>query len=857
MGTWSKSKLIALTGAASLFLTAVVFAGPFKEKTGFVFNWFINSVKLMEVDTTGLKVDSITTLTGDPLFDGEPTLVAEYMTATTATGTPAAGKFHSAIVGRKPLLDLSRVPSGKFGIERIPTTQLILEDGEYSSTGSVVYSSGDIHDRIRFIGSDWTVESGLLGEPLNTPVGGAVEVTFYGTGLNMLGFSSAFARTWTVDVDGVAGTPIGTTTANSSILTSRSYPPNQIFPVVSGLVKGIHTVTITTTVGDNRVYGFEILNESTTVAIPAGSIIDRGKKYTTTATTDDLTTFAAHYQDGVSTTAKTVGGHQVRYFDTDGTIKKAINYANSSQATFASADYSNSEIVQDIDYRQFGVGRADDFSTLTTSASDRAFTLDDGTTTLVGNQIRIDTTSANNPVIIDTNGAYLTVTFVGTGLSLVRRDNQTATANDDYEVFVDGVTIGQLQDNASQTEYINPIVSGLSFGTHVVKIIRNAASTYAVGVERFLIYAPTKPELTAGQVEIDSTYKLTDLVANTTGDINYISQGTIRKHITRETIYKTNTVTLQFSAVNYIGGWQLNTGDAAAEIDQTFFGTGVDLRYGNNPGHGNSTEITLNGVLVSESNFTINATGTGPAITVTEYGTGTFTPSTGILDHSGSVLQGSGLVISGLALDTYTVGYEPTTATQSVLSSYDVVTPTYNYKNNILNIRDDIVGSNSIKNEILIPGATKNPIIATKGITVPGNVDHSQDQSGIIPVSWQFDGGGGTGGPKDLYISRNGNIVTIMIQSQVVTSGTGSTTLTSTVPLPEWARPVGLAATPATLNVQIRDNGSPQNTSGQMDILSTGFLVVYRDATHSAWTNSASGGMQGVTIVSYPVTTGK
>jgi hypothetical protein len=37
----------------------------------------------------------------------EPKVSPEYMTATTATGTPAAGKFHSEISGRAPLFDLS------------------------------------------------------------------------------------------------------------------------------------------------------------------------------------------------------------------------------------------------------------------------------------------------------------------------------------------------------------------------------------------------------------------------------------------------------------------------------------------------------------------------------------------------------------------------------------------------------------------------------------------------------------------------------------------------------------------------------------------------------------------------------
>ena len=118
---WSKTKLTAISGAATLLITAVLFAGPYKEKAGFIFNWFIDGVKYMELDTTGLKADNISDLagTGSPDFqnglniDDEPTLVAEYMTATTATGSPIAGKFYSSIIGREPMLDLSKIPSGK------------------------------------------------------------------------------------------------------------------------------------------------------------------------------------------------------------------------------------------------------------------------------------------------------------------------------------------------------------------------------------------------------------------------------------------------------------------------------------------------------------------------------------------------------------------------------------------------------------------------------------------------------------------------------------------------------------------------------------------------------------------------
>ena len=118
---WSKSKISVLAFASTLLITAVVFAGPIKDRTGRIFEWFIGGVKQAEISDQTIKINTVTDLagTGSPNFtnglnlSSEPTLVAEYMTATTATGSPAAGKFYSSIIGREPMLDLSKIPSGK------------------------------------------------------------------------------------------------------------------------------------------------------------------------------------------------------------------------------------------------------------------------------------------------------------------------------------------------------------------------------------------------------------------------------------------------------------------------------------------------------------------------------------------------------------------------------------------------------------------------------------------------------------------------------------------------------------------------------------------------------------------------
>jgi len=722
---WSKSKVVSLAGAASLLITAVLFAGPYKEKAGFIFNWFIDGVKYMELDTTGLKADNISDLagTGSPDFtnglnlSSEPTLVAEYMTATTATTSPAAaGTFHSEIIGRQPMLDLRKVPSGKFGIERftLRSNSISVVEGESGPSGETVYRiNTDPLDRFRLYGpalSQLTTDRGFY---ISNDFGFA-EVTCYCTGLNILGADADGIRVAAARTDGGSETanfmPTGST---STVLNAREYQSNLVFNARNSEALGIHTFRLR---GDNwlRAYGFEILNEATTVAIPAGSIVDNGRKYTTTATTDDLTTFANHYQDGISTTAKTVGGNQVRYFDTDGTIKKDINYADSAVGTIGGADvdHSNEEVVQRFNWREFGAGRADDFSTLSTSGSDRAFTLDDGTTTLVGDNVLAGTANNVSTLVIGGIGDFLTLTFVGAGLDIIETGT-TAGANN-TEVFIDGASIGTYAPAGSVKT--TSIVSGLPFGTHTARIKLNGGTATNPNVSDFIIYAPKKPVLADGQVEIDSTYKMADFVANTTAGSTQVSQGVLRKDATRELVYNGTWNAVQGGAA-FVGYWRLWSSTPGVDFRYSFFGTGWCWRGEFGGSQSNSVLVEVD----DGTGFqTLNTTNYPSIVSTTSAGSG-FNISTGTMDTSPAGGNGSEITVTGMPLGHYVIRFteQGSGADDLSVDAFDIITPTYSYKNNLLNLDDAIVGSNSLKNEILVPGATKHKIIATEGIDVP------------------------------------------------------------------------------------------------------------------------------------------
>lgn len=727
---WSKSKsIIAL---AIFAVSAVVLAGPFKDRAGRIFQWFIGGVEVMKHDGAALRVDTITNLAGtagpdvDIEVSGEPILVAEYMTATTTTGTPAAGEFYSEVLGRSPMLDLAKIPTGKFGIERVRVEGLKLVPGETGPGGELVYeTTNDTGNRFRAYGRVPFGPSGN-GDIISITNAGAgfLEIVFYGTGVNAVIQAGGNGTTLNLQVDGNAISAVSTS-GLGSILQSRSYDVNNPIELTSGLALGVHTLRVTPSGDFMQFYGFEVVNDSTSVDIPAGSIIAGATKYTTTATTDDLTTFENSTQNGSGTvTDATVGGHVSRYFDTDGTIKKDINYADSSQLNLGSADHSNEEVVQRFNWKEFGVGRTDDFSTVTTGTSDRAFTLDDGTTSLIADSVATgDATIGNSFAYVNSASGFVKLTFIGTGLDVVfgHAGVEASTTRNIEEVSIDGgASVGSIsfQPIAANTIVTKKIVSGLPFGTHTVRFLNNAGAN-SMGFSDFIIYAPKKPVLTAEQVEIDSYYKVADF----TFDTNVASpappsKGVIRKVGQRERVYGTGFSISSGINLSRIDGTQVSF--TSTSMEYTFFGTGFDFRCDACQGGAGSVAVDVDGLDLTNSgpgNFPGATIGIGGGGSITYDGqTGTSISATGNIFNQNVSPTGGALFVSGLPLGLHTVTIAHSSGT-TYGGAIDIITPTYSYESSLLHLSEDLVGSNSLKSEILIPGATKNKFIAVEGIS--------------------------------------------------------------------------------------------------------------------------------------------
>jgi hypothetical protein len=593
---------------------------------------------------------------------------SQMLSATTVAGTPAAGKFYSSIINRASISDLSQDLKPRMGIERIMTQQVVEIQNEFGPNGERVFGVlNDTLGQIRFVGN-WYSSQSAQGQLIESAItGDYVEITFYGTGLNILCRQSSAARDFRATVDNGAEGSNFYVLSSSDILTGRNYSPNQITNVVSSLSLGIHTVKIRNAHGSNNMYfhGFEILNESSQVKVNPGVSYVSGKKLSLSSQ------YSSAYSSGFeSGTLGTRGGRVLVYQKADGTIGKAVT-PTGSQANLASADHANEEVIRRFSPREFGAGRADDFSRLAASTLDCAFTLDDGTTTLLGRQVQYNILSNNLDALYCTPGAtnFISLTFVGTGLDVVLNIDGTTRQFDSVHVN-GGASIGAISKTLNTAPEIRKIVSGLPYGTHTVRFVGNVASSPFIAA--FVVYGPKKPTLPSDAVELADYNIMADYVANATGGPDTIGTGTLRKFDTRELTY-VGTWTATLATAN-MGGFMLYSTTDGDNARYTFFGTGFDWRFATAAIGANAAtwQINVDGA-TNLSGFTTSSYGSGIS---------TFTASTGTV-VSNTTNSTCGISVSGLAMGLHTIRFTKISGTGAFSTqAIDIITPIHSPKSN-------------------------------------------------------------------------------------------------------------------------------------------------------------------------------
>lgn len=583
------------------------------------------------------------------------------------------------------------------GIERVMCRALLLKQDETTSSGQQVWELESKDSRVRFVGSGWTNTANINGTaPVTGTINDYIEVTFYGTGLNIF-FLNGGDLDLRVTVDGGAeGTDIAS--ANSGVLTNRNYSPNQILTAATGLSLGVHTVRVRLATALNwHCYGIEVLNTSSSnIIIPKGSVIAAGENATIAAQTS--TAFNSGFDGNPTLNGR--GGRVVVYATPEGRIGKVIQQVDASQLNLSSANHANEEVIRTINFREFGANRVDDFSTMSgATGSNRAFTLEDGTTTLVCSGAASNPSSQSDRITGVTSGGYYQITFIGTGLDILRGDDGNTTI-DSHTISVNGSSIGTFSGTASTNFRIQKIVSGLPYGTHTVRITRNAATNFGVGALNFIIYGPKKPAIPDNAVQIAEYNLMANFAANNTAGVQNISTGVLRKSCLRELIYAgpgTWSVSAVDPTLSIHGSLVLSNSVAGNYCEYTFYGTGFDFRLEIASVVSSTINVTLNGAALTTANY--------PTASFSTYGTGSgYNSATGVLDmNDAATIRASGFVCSGLPLGRYTIRLTTGNAAQLNVNGIDIITPIHFPANK--------VGSMSIGDLDLINKTAQKPVL--------------------------------------------------------------------------------------------------------------------------------------------------
>ena len=140
---------------------------------------------------------------------------------------------------------------------------------------------------------------------------------------------------------------------------------------------------------------------------------------------------------------------------------------------------------------------------------------------------------------------------------------------------------------------------------------------------------------------------------------------------------------------------------------------------------------------------------------------------------------------------------------------------------------------------------------------VPAIVEYDGTQFNILGLcaatgstasTFTFNGSGGSSGSLTMTWQKIGKFITINIPSALATTGTGSTALTSDTALPTGIRP---ATQQLFACNSIQNNAAATADVGVIAINTNGTIQIVRNHTVTAFTNSATGGMDSSTTLTY------
>ena len=329
------------------------------------------------------------------------------------------------------------------------------------------------------------------------------------------------------------------------------------------------------------------------IQIPSQNVVSYGKKFTVSGTphydpfngfTNGTTLFSANVDTATSLGLGTGttwgapwaisgsnhirpfnGGRVVKWVASDGTIKTSvtmmpanaqnISTTDSNEITTASAtnshtinfsddaiDHSLSEVAKTFYIREFGNGSANqgttgtkaDASMLNATVDDIAYVMDDGLTSITGDDVNVwsDMRTFNH----DANADYFYFTFIGTGVGITVTSNGGST--DEYDKYIDGVKI--VDGAYARTSGVitqETLAQNLPYGTHTLKLERTAVDSWNEGYTEITFHQPKMPPIPDDACILADYMLMADYVKNTTAStqvIKYISKGVRRNSVSRD-----------------------------------------------------------------------------------------------------------------------------------------------------------------------------------------------------------------------------------------------------------------------------------------------------------------------------------
>jgi hypothetical protein len=399
------------------------------------------------------------------------------------------------------------------------------------------------------------------------------------------------------------------------------------------------------------------------------------------------------------------GGRVVKWIASDGTIKTSVNMmppnaqngdtAASNEITTPSAtnttttpnmsndavDQSLAEVAKSFHWREFGNGSANgnanyaDASTLTTSADDIAYVMDDGLTSFMADDARV-WPNEHGGVSVG-GGKTVHFTFIGTGLSLIQTPHIGTLANG----VDDGTCVQNLPYGTHIMKYTRTDGAADTIDIDGIRVYGDTSTNGWIGSKFFNIHQPKMPPIPDDACIIADYMLMADFVGfsnGTAGDKAKISKGVRRISASRDHFYNsgaTLTFGIDMSSVELpADGFRVYNNHASTVFQLPYFGTSPVFRSGVGSDRSAAAQFKINGTLVTTSSSGTNHSGTQVLNSWTT-GSGSFqTDNDGSFTMNGSTAMGWASV-SGITLGQNTVAVNNTTTTYLTFNGYDVATP--------------------------------------------------------------------------------------------------------------------------------------------------------------------------------------